>query len=372
MASPSEITPGELSRLTDVVTVVDVREPSEYEAGHIESSVHLPLGTLREDITEVVADKGRPIVVYCATGARSGVGAAVLREMGYESVSNLDGGFEGWKDAGLAWTAPPGISNAQSDRYSRHLNLPGVGVSGQVKLLNASVVIVGAGGLGSPVGLYLAAAGVGTIGIVDHDSVDASNLQRQVLHGVDAIGMPKTESARERIVGLNPDVKVETHGVRLTASNVIDVLDGYDLIVDATDNFPTRYLINDASLHLRIPVVHASIYRFEGQVSVFQPYAGPCYRCLFEVPPPPELAPSCETGGVLGVLPGVVGSLQATEAIKLILDIGEPLVGQLMIYDALEQETSRLQLKRNPGCPACGDESNPPRLVDYDELCLPA
>lgn len=371
MTTPLEITPDELVRIMDQVTLIDVREQWEHQAGHLEDSTLMPLGRLQNSIAGLVADQKTHLVLYCATGVRSGVGSAFLRQMGYDSVSNLIGGIERWTDEGHPWVAPAELTPAQAERYSRHLNLPDVGVPGQVKLLNARVVIVGAGGLGSPVALYLAAAGVGTIGIVDHDSVDGSNLQRQILHGLDAVGSLKTESARERIIALNPDVKVETHNARLDASNVLNVLGGYDVIVDATDNFPTRYLINDASLRLKLPVIHASIYRFEGQVSVFAPYQGPCYRCLFELPPPPELAPSCETGGVLGVLPGVVGSLQATEAIKLILGVGEPLIGQLMIYDALEQDTSRLRFSRNPDCSACGDESMPPDLVDYDDRCLP-
>ncbi len=372
MPEPFEITPEELIQKADGYTLIDVREPAEYGAGHIESSTLVPLGVIREKIANTVAQGSAHIVLYCATGVRSAMAASFLREMGYEAVFNLVGGFERWKEEDLPWVSPAGLTTAQTDRYSRHLNLPHVGVSGQLKLLNSSVVIVGAGGLGSPVALYLAAAGVGNIGIVDHDAVDGSNLQRQILHGVDAVGSLKTESARERIIGLNPDVKVDTHNRRLDSTNIVETLSGYDLIVDATDNFPTRYLINDASLHLGTPVVHASIYRFEGQVSVFDPYQGPCYRCLFRFPPPPELAPSCETGGVLGVLPGVVGSIQATEAIKVLLGIGEPLVGLLLIYDALEQETSKLRFARDPECPACSDKSSPPRLVDYDVTCLPA
>lgn len=356
--------------MLDKVVLLDVRETAEFEEGHIGGAIHLPLGTLTESIGSYPKDT--ELVLYCASGARSAIGSALIAELGYSSVSNLSGGFERWRKEQRPWTAPEGLTPEQTQRYSRHIKLPDVGVEGQVKLLNSSAAIVGAGGLGSPVALYLAAAGVGRIGIIDDDRVDRSNLQRQILHDVGSVGSAKTESARERIMALNPDVKVEPHQVRLESHNAIDLLADYAVIIDATDNFPTRYLINDVSLHLRTPVVHASIYRFEGQVSVFDPYHGPCYRCLFELPPPPELAPSCELGGVLGVLPGVIGSLQATEALKVILGIGEPLVGRLLIYDALEQDFTVLHVSRNPECPACGDESSPPVLVDYDDACRPA
>jgi molybdopterin/thiamine biosynthesis adenylyltransferase/rhodanese-related sulfurtransferase len=367
----ADITPGEVADRTSTLALIDVREHDEYRAGHIESAIHIPLGALTERIGTVIDDPTTEIVLYCATGARSGIGAVFLAGAGFPNVSNMVGGFEQWKAENLAWVAPTGLTPEQAERYNRHLNLPDVGVAGQLKLLESRVLIVGAGGLGSPVALYLAAAGVGTIGIVDHDNVDDSNLQRQILHSLDSVGGSKTESARQRILGLNPDVKVETHAVKLDSSNVLSILEGYDVIVDATDNFPTRYLINDASLHLRIPVVHGSIYRFEGQVAVFDPYIGPCYRCLFELPPPPELAPSCELGGVLGVLPGVIGTLQATEALKLVLGLGEPLSGALLLYDALEQDFTRLSFARRPDCPACGDPGSPPTLVDYDEACVP-
>ncbi len=369
MSGPAEITPTEADALRGAATFIDVREPNEFTAGHIDGAVHLPLGSLTDSIGSI--DFDAPLVLYCASGTRSAIGSALISALGYSAVSNMAGGFEGWKEENLPWVTPDGLTAEQTRRYNRHIRLPDVGVDGQVRILNSSVVIVGAGGLGSPVALYLAAAGVGRIGIIDDDTVDSSNLQRQILHDVGSVGAAKTGSARERIMALNPDVKVETHQVRLDSSNAIGLLGSYDVIVDATDNFPTRYLINDASLHLRIPVVHASIYRFEGQVSVFDPYLGPCYRCLFELPPPPDLAPSCELGGVLGVLPGVIGSLQATEAVKLILGIGEPLVGRLLIYDALEQDFAELRIRRNPECPACRDESNPPALVDYDDACLP-
>lgn len=368
----SEITPGEVADSGDDLVLIDVREPSEHAAGHILGSRLVPLGTLTETIESVADDKTRSVVLYCATGARSGIGTAYLANMGYSNVSNMVGGFERWKAEDRAWEQPEGLTADQTERYGRHLSLPGVGPDGQVRLLQSRVAVVGAGGLGSPVALYLAAAGVGTIGIIDHDQVNSSNLQRQILHNLESVGTSKTESARRRILGLNPDVKVEAHQERLDASNVLPTLGGYDLIVDASDNFPTRYLINDASLQLKIPVVHASIYRFEGQVAVFDPYRGPCYRCLYELPPPPELAPSCEVGGVLGVLPGVVGTLQATEAIKLVLGIGVPLREHLLVYDALEQDFTKLAISRNPNCVACSDEANPPGIIDYDETCTPA
>jgi sulfur-carrier protein adenylyltransferase/sulfurtransferase len=367
----TEITARDLAKAGPDLEVIDVREPAEHLAGHIPGSRLIPLGALTDNVGDVLPDRSRRVVLYCATGTRSGVGAAWLSAMGYTNVSNLVGGFEAWKSEGYTWKHPEGLTADQAERYGRHLSLPGVGPEGQTRLLDSRVAVVGAGGLGSPVALYLAAAGVGTVGIVDHDFVDRSNLQRQVLHDLESVGSSKTESARQRILGLNPDVKVETHDEKIAAANVLEVLSGYDVIVDATDNFPTRYLINDASLHLETPVVHASIYRFEGQVAVFDPYRGPCYRCLYRLPPPPELAPSCEIGGVLGVLPGVIGTLQATEAIKLILGIGAPLREHLLIYDALEQDFDKLRIHRDPDCPACSDEANPPRIIDYDETCAP-
>ena len=276
------------------------------------------------------------------------------------------------RSEGRAWGAGEGLTAEQRDRYSRHVILEEVGEAGQARLLDSSVLLIGAGGLGSPAALYLAAAGVGTIGIVDYDVVDRTNLQRQVLHNLDRVGMPKTESAREAISALNPDVKVITHNERLDAGNAIDIMTGYDVVLDGGDNFPTRYLVNDASLHVRVPVVHGSIFRFEGQVSVFDPYVGPCYRCLFPEPPPPELAPSCAEAGVLGVLPGIIGSIEAMEAIKLLLGLGEPLTGRLLIYDALEEDFSSVSIDRDPNCPACADPNRPPKIVEYDQTCRPA
>ncbi|MBT8203637.1 MAG: molybdopterin-synthase adenylyltransferase MoeB, partial [Acidimicrobiia bacterium] len=286
--------------------------------------------------------------------------------------ASLAGGVERWKREGRRWDTPLTLRPDQRSRYSRHLLLPEVGEEGQGRLLDARVMLVGAGGLGSPAALYLAAAGVGTLGIVDHDVVDVSNLQRQVLHGTDRIGSPKVESARETIRALNPDVEVVAYKERFSADNAVELVSGYDVVIDGADNFPTRYLLNDASLHARTPVVHGSVFRFEGQATVFSPYAGPCYRCLSATPPPAELAPSCAEAGVLGVVPGIIGSIQALEAIKLILHIGEPLIGTLLIFDALDGEFRRLRFNRDPNCPACADESAPPVIVEYDEYCVPA
>ncbi|HEY7468675.1 MAG TPA: molybdopterin-synthase adenylyltransferase MoeB [Acidimicrobiia bacterium] len=367
-----EMLPEQLeTRLTEY-EVIDVREVGEHAHGAIPGARLLPRGLLERDIAGVVPDPGRPIVLYCAGGGRSALAALSLREMGYVNVASLAGGFDRWKAEGRPWRTGEGLTADQRDRYSRHILLPEVGERGQTVLLDSRVLLIGAGGLGSPAALYLAAAGVGTIGIVDYDTVDATNLQRQVLHNLDRVGMAKTDSARETISALNPDVKVVTHNERLVADNAMKIMAGYNVVVDGGDNFPTRYLVNDASLHLTVPVVHGSIFRFDGQVSVFHPYQGPCYRCLFPQPPPPELSPSCAEAGVLGVLPGIIGSIEAMEAIKVLLGIGETLTGRLLIYDALEQEFSTVNLRRDPGCPACGDPDRPPLLVDYDQFCRPA
>jgi molybdopterin/thiamine biosynthesis adenylyltransferase/rhodanese-related sulfurtransferase len=351
--------------------LIDVREPDEFDQGAIDGSVHIPRGNLESRIAGVVPDLSTPIVITCQSGARSAFAARSLEELGYEDVASLAGGFGGWKQKGLPWSAPRVLNEAQRARYSRHTLIPEVGEAGQLKLLDSTVLLVGAGGLGSPAGLYLAAAGVGTIAIVDADVVDESNLQRQVLHSMASIGMAKTESAKQRIEELNPDVHVLTYRERLTSENIDRLLEGVDVIVDGTDNFPTRYLLNDASLRHRIPVVHASIFRFEGQLTVFQPYEGPCYRCLFPQPPPPELAPSCAEGGVLGVLPGIMGSLQASEALKLLLDIGEPPTGRLILFDALDTSFHEVRLRRDPDCPVCGTDAGPIEYIDYEEFCLP-
>ncbi len=332
----------------------------------------MPRGVLEIDLTARIPDRSREIVLYCSGGHRSVLAADSLQRLGYRKVSSLAGGFEQWKAEQREWALPRTLSGEQRSRYSRHLLLPEVGEEGQQRLLESKALIIGAGGLGSPVALYLAAAGVGTIGIVDFDVVDGSNLQRQILHDSRRIGTPKAESARETLRALNPDVRVAVHQTRFTADNALEIIDGYDVVVDGADNFPTRYLVNDASLHLRVPVVHGSIFRFEGQATVFDPYRGPCYRCLFPEPPPPELAPSCAEAGVLGVLPGVIGSIEAMEALKLLLGIGESLAGRLLLYDALEEDFRIVALRRDPDCPACADESHPPQIVEYDQHCTPA
>ena len=355
----------------DGSVVLDVREPDEYEQGAIPGAVHIPRGTLETSVEGRIPDKSAHLVVYCAGGTRSAFAAQTLQELGYTDVASVAGGFNKWKDEGRDWSAPARCPSEQRNRYQRHLLLPEVGETGQLKLLDAKVLLLGAGGLGSPAGLYLAAAGVGTLGIIDMDVVDASNLQRQILHNTDRIGERKVDSAKKTLTLMNPDVNVVTYDVRLGADNILDIIDGYDLIVDGTDNFPTRYLVNDASLLKRIPVVHGSIFRFEGQVTVFNPYVGPCYRCLLPEPPPPELAPSCSEAGVLGVLPGIVGSLQAVEAIKLLLGIGETLQGRLLAYDALEESFRTFKVRRDPQCPACGEDAGDIVIAEYDELCMP-
>ena len=365
----SEVTPEQLRSRMEEVTILDVREPHEFDQGVVPGAVYMSRGVLERDIEVVVPDRSTPIILYCAGGSRSALAAATLLDMGYSEVASLAGGFDGWKAAGMPWGDPAGLTADQKSRYSRHVRLPEVGEAGQLRLLESRVLLIGAGGLGSPAALYLAAAGVGTLGVVDDDVVDASNLQRQVIHNIERIGMAKTDSARETITALNPDVKVETHRERLMAANALDIMRDYDVVVDGGDNFPTRYLINDAALLLDVPVVHGSIFRFEGQVSVFSPWDGPCYRCLHPSAPPPEVAPSCAEAGVLGVLPGVIGSIQAMETIKLLLGIGDTLVGRLLVYDALEQDFASVNLRRDPECAACGDRDRLPTLVDYDETC---
>ncbi len=349
---------------------VDVRERDEWDEGHIPGAVHIPRGFLESRIETAVADRDRPIVVYCQSGARSAFATKTLAELGYTSVSNLAGGFAEWKRNGFPTELSRALAPAQRQRYSRHLLIPEVGETGQLKLLDSRILLIGAGGLGSPAALYLAAAGVGTLGIVDDDAVDATNLQRQIVHSTERLGEPKAESARRTIEALNPDVDVKVFRERLSSENVDRILDeGWDAIVDGADNFPTRYLLNDASVWHDVPVVHGSIFRFEGQVTVFQPGVGPCYRCLFPQPPPPELAPSCAEGGVLGVLPGIVGSLQANEALKLALGVGEPLIGRLLLFDALAPSFTEIALRRDPGCPVCGESPTITEYVDYVEFC---
>lgn len=346
-------------------TFVDVREQDEFDQGAIPGAVHIPRGFLEMRIEETVRDAESPIVVLCAGGTRSLFAAETLQQLGYRQVVSMAGGFNGWKGSGLPWRIPQTLSPDQRRRYSRHLLIPEVGEEGQRKLLDARVLLVGAGGLGSPAALYLAAAGVGTLGIIDADVVDDSNLQRQVIHTAERLGIPKVESARIGIQALNPDVQVEKHEVHLDKNNVLDIFSQYDVILDGTDNFATRYLINDACVLLDKPNAHGSIFRFEGQATTFIPHVGPCYRCLFPSPPPPELAPSCAEAGVLGLLPGTIGIIQATEVAKLILGIGEPLVGRLLTYDALEMEFRELRLSRDPECPMCGPGA-PTSLADIE------
>ncbi|MGI9059358.1 MAG: molybdopterin-synthase adenylyltransferase MoeB [Ktedonobacteraceae bacterium] len=355
------------------VVVVDVREKLEWNEGHIPGAIHVPRGFLELQIEEAVPDKDKTVLLYCAGGVRSLMAGRTLQQMGYQNAISMAGGFGQWKASGYPFIQPRTMTDAQARRYSRHLLIPEVGEQGQFKLLDARVLLLGAGGLGSPAGYYLAAAGVGTIGIIDADVVDDSNLQRQILHNTSRIGQYKAESAKETIEALNPDVKVITHIERLDETNVARIIADYDVIVDGTDNFPTRYLLNDAALIAKKPVVHGSVFRFEGQLTVFKPYEGPCYRCLYPEPPPAALAPSCAEAGVLGVLPGVVGLLQATETIKLLLGIGEPLVGRMMTFDALAGEFSELRLYRDPHCPACGENAHPENLPTYAEFCaMPA
>ncbi|MCX7807070.1 MAG: molybdopterin-synthase adenylyltransferase MoeB [Deltaproteobacteria bacterium] len=350
--------------------IVDVRESDEWRAGHIPGAIHIPRGFLEMQAEQKVPDKNAKIVVYCASGIRSAFAARTLMELGYTHVESAYPGFTRWKELGYPIEKPVELRPDQRERYARHIMLPEVGERGQEKLLRSRVLILGAGGLGSPAAYYLAAAGVGTIGIVDNDVVDASNLQRQILHGIDRLGMPKVKSAEQTLRNINPDVKVVGFEERLTSANIDRILDvGWDVIVDGLDNFPTRYLINDASVWRGIPVVHGSIFRFEGQVTTLWPGKGPCYRCLYSEPPPPHLAPSCAEAGVLGILPGVIGTLQATEALKILLGKGEPLVGRLLTYDSLKMSFRILRLRRNPNCPVCGEHPTIKSYIDYEGFC---
>jgi molybdopterin/thiamine biosynthesis adenylyltransferase/rhodanese-related sulfurtransferase len=360
------------------VVLIDTREPHEYQEAHLENGKLVPPGLLGDEIATAAPDKSARTIIYCRSGNRSYKAAEQMERLGYTDVASMAGGILAWQEQGLPVVAASGMTAEQRDRYSRHTLLPEVGVDGQVKLLNAKVLLLGAGGLGAPTALYLAAAGVGRIGLVDDDVVDASNLQRQVIHNTERIGMAKTASARVFIEGLNPDVNVVEHNGRLDASNILDVIENYDIIVDGADNFPTRYLLNDASVRLRKPVVSASILGFDGQISTFAPYEGPCYRCLYPTPPPAELAPSCSANGVLGVMAGTMGTLQANEVIKLILGKGEPLIGRLLLYDALGTRFTELKVRRDPDCPICGEQaeeipaSEMGKFPDYDAFCAGA
>lgn len=351
--------------------LLDVREPDEYEQGAIPGAVHIARGNLESSIEGRVPDRATPLIVHCAGGVRSVFAAKTLADLGYTDVVSVAGGFNKWKDEGREWSTPRTLTPEQRNRYQRHLLLPEVGIEGQLALLDAKVLLLGAGGLGSPAALYLAAAGVGTIGIVDMDVVDESNLQRQILHNMDRIGDRKVDSAKKTLTAINPDVNVVTHDLRLAADNVVGILSQYDIVIDGADNFPSRYLLNDAALKTGVVVVHGSIFRFEGQATVFKPYDGPCYRCLIPEPPPADLAPSCAEAGVLGVLPGIIGSIQALEAIKVILDLGDSLSGRLLAYDSLEQSFRTFKVNRDPACPACSIDPDEIVIAEYDELCMP-
>ena len=351
--------------------VLDVREPDEYEQGAIPGALHIARGNLESNVESRVPDHDTPLIVHCAGGTRSAFAAKTLAEMGYTNVVSVAGGFNKWKDEGRDWKVPRALTPEQRNRYQRHILLPEVDIEGQLKLLDSKVLLLGAGGLGSPAALYLAAAGVGTIGIIDMDVVDASNLQRQILHNLERIGDRKVDSAKKTLSLINPDVNVVTYDVRLGADNVMEILDGYDVIVDGTDNFPTRYLVNDASVKLGIPVIHGSIFRFEGMVTVFDPKNGPTYRDMVPEPPPAEMAPSCAEAGVLGVLPGIIGSLQAVEAIKLLLDLGDPLIGRLLAYDSLEQSFREFKVRRDPTNEITWDNRDRIVVAELDGLCMP-
>ncbi len=376
----TEVEPAQVrEQIRNGAVLVDVREAEEFAAGHIPGARHVPRGYLESRIEGTAPDRSQHLILYCASGSRSAYAARTLIEdLGYQRVESMRGGITLWKDLGYEVDVPRTLTAEQRERYSRHLLLPEVGLEGQQKLLDAKVLLLGAGGLGSPAALYLAAAGVGTLGIVDSDEVDLSNLQRQVIHSSERIGVSKVDSAEQTITALNPDVKVVKHPVRLGAENIMEILPGYDLVVDGLDNFPTRYLLNDASVRLKIPVISAAILGFEGQLSVFAPYEGPCYRCLFPVPPPAELAPSCGANGVLGVLPGTMGLLQATEVVKLVLGQGEPLIGRLLMYDALGATFTEVRVRRDPDCPICSrepDEISDEELgvfPDYEAFCAGA
>src|ERR1700754_3906762 len=375
-----EVDPADVrAQLGNGAVVVDVREPEEWGTGHIPGAKHVPKSYLESRIEGAAPDRSQHLVLYCQSGNRSAWAArTLLDDLGYEHVESMTGGFTLWKDRGYEVETPRTLTAEQRERYSRHFLLPEVGTEGQQKLLDAKVLLLGAGGLGSPTALYLAAAGVGTLGIVDDDVVDISNLQRQVIHTTDRVGVPKVDSAEEQIKALNPDVDVRKYQTRLDASNIMEIIADYDIVVDGVDNFPTRYLLNDASVRLQIPVVSAAILGFEGQLSVFHPYEGPCYRCLFPQPPPAELPPPCGANGVLGVLPGTMGLLQATEVVKMIIGAGEPLVGRLLLYEALGATFTELKVRRDPECPICSIDPSEIKdeemgvFPDYEAFCAAA
>jgi molybdopterin/thiamine biosynthesis adenylyltransferase/rhodanese-related sulfurtransferase len=368
-----EVTP---QQVNDLLTnngkshvLLDVRESDEWRQGHLEGALPLPRGFLEIKVETAIPDKNAPIIAYCAGGVRSLLAAKAMKEMGYQNVSSMSGGYTAWKNGGFKWVQDFQYTSEQLIRYSRHFLLPEVGEEGQAKLLQAKVLLVGAGGLGSPAAYYLAAAGVGTLGIIDNDVVDISNLQRQILHANDRVCTPKVESAKKTLEALNPDVKVIPYQAKLTSENIMDMIKDYDLVVDGCDNFPTRYLVNDACVLAGKPNVHGSIFQFEGQATVFYPGKGPCYRCLYPEPPPAEMAPSCAEAGVLGVLPGLIGVIEALEAIKIILGKGDTLVGRLVHFNTLTMEINTLKLRRDPSCPMCGDNPTIHQLIDYEEFC---
>ena len=384
MASFRELLRQTKSRITEVDTaggeqllgegylLLDVREPDEYEQGAIPGSVHIPRGQLESHIENRVPDRDAKMVVMCAGGVRSAFAVQTLEQLGYPNTVSMDGGFNKWKDEGRDWKQPRTLTPDQRNRYQRHLLVPGIGEEGQLKLLDSKVLLLGAGGLGSPAALYLAAAGVGTLGIIDMDVVDESNLQRQILHNLDRVGERKVDSAKKTLTGLNPDVNVVGYDARLGADNIMEILEGYDIVVDGADNFPSRYLLNDASVKLGIPVVHGSIFRFEGQITVFDPRQGPTYRDMLPEAPPAELAPSCAEAGVLGVLPGIVGSIQALEALKLLLGVGEPLRGRLVAFDALEMSFREFKLRVDPGNRVTWENRDRIEVTELDGLCMPS
>ena len=372
-ASIREISPEatqELLGKSEDVAIIDVREKDEVSGGQIPGATHIPRGFLELRIEDVVPNRDQHIVLYCAGGIRSAYAAQTLHALGYQNVESMEGGFAKWKQKGLRFEIARSLTQPQRGRYSRHVMLPEVGEKGQIKLLDSKVLMLGAGGLGSPAAYYLAAAGIGTIGIIDDDLVDESNLQRQILHNTDRVGMPKVESARETLTKLNPDVKVVAYQERLSSENINRILDeGWDIILDGLDNFQTRYLVNDAAVWRGLPVVHGSIFRFEGQVTTLYPGHGPCYRCLYPEPPPPGLAPSCSEAGVLGVLPGIVGTLEAIEVVKFLLDRGDLLTGRLLLYDALKTKFRELKIRRDEDCAVCGNNPTITELIDYEAFC---
>lgn len=370
-----EITPEEVQERLEAGepwALLDVREQSEWEEGHLPEAHFIPRGFLEIRTESALPEKDKPLVVYCGGGVRSAMATKTLQDMGYTNVMSMSGGFTRWRELDYSFTTPRTLTDTEMERYSRQIRIPEVGIKGQIKLLDSKVLLVGAGGLGCPSAIYLAAAGVGTIGIVDNDVVDLSNLQRQILHHTSSLGTPKTESAKAALHAINPSIEVNTYQEKLSSANVMEIIEPYDIIVDGSDNFPTRYLINDACVWADKPNVHGSVFRFEGQVTLFNPYQGPCYRCLYPNPTPPDLAPSCADAGVLGVLPGVVGLLQAVETIKFIIGEGDSLAGRLITYDALTTSFREFKLRRDLGCPVCGENPTITEFIDYEEFCAAA